>query len=47
MNIPVPPFAKGGLGGIGLLPPLQFGLSIPLPPFAKGVGGISPKGGKH
>ena len=33
MNIPVPPFAKGGLGGIGFLPPLQFGLSIPSAPL--------------
>ena len=33
MNIPVPPFAKGGLGGIGFLPPLQFGLSIPPAPL--------------
>ena len=54
MNIPVPPFAKGGLGGIGFLPPLQLRLSIPpaplgnpTPPFAKGAGGISLKGGKH
>ena len=33
MNIPVPPFAKGGLGGIFFLPPLQFGLSIPPAPL--------------
>ena len=32
MNIPVHPFAKGGLGGIGFLPPLQYRLSIPCPP---------------
>ena len=47
MNIPVPPFAKGGLVGIGFLPALQFGVSIPPPPpFAEGVG-VFPKGGKH
>ena len=45
MNIPVPPFAKGGLGGIGFLPPLQFGLSIPPAPFCKGGKGDFPKGG--
>jgi len=33
MNIPVPPFAKGGLGRIGFLSPLQFRLSIPPAPL--------------
>ena len=33
MNLPVPPFAKGGLGGIGFLPQLQFWHSIPPAPL--------------
>ena len=35
MNLPVPPFEKGGLGGISSKPPLKLGRSIPLPAFCK------------
>jgi len=42
----IPPFAKGGLGGIPPIPPLAkggLGGISPVPPFAKGgLGGISP-----